>query len=399
VNVLVVSHLYPYPGHERRLFVHEQNRALKERGVRLTVVSPTGMTPRPLQVSERLVRRGQTPKEAVLDGIPVWYPRAPILPRRLLLSRSGDLFFLAVRRRLERLRGQRFDLVHAHQALPDGACAQRLAAALGLPYVVTVHGRDVNYHLPHGGAVARRTSAALAGAAAVIGVSRAVTRRLAPYVAAEKLHTINNGVIGAGRQVPPADTLPGATLLLSVGNLIPSKGHHTVLEALAQLTQARSDLQYAIVGEGVERRALAAHARRLGIAELVHFLGYLPHERALGVMARADLFVLPSSPEGFGLVYVEAMSQSTPVIACEGEGPEDFIRHGENGYLVPRGDAATLARVVAEALADDERRARLGAAGRATVTDLTWSRNAELTERLYAQIAPRPGANSAKGAM
>ena len=121
VKVLVVSHLYPSPGVERHLFVHEQNLALRDLGRRVSAsVSPTPYAPRVLWRDPRQRRRGQKPRHAVRDGIAAEYPRVPQPPRRLLFDRLGDLAYPVVRRAAV-ARGGGVDLVHAHQALPDGA--------------------------------------------------------------------------------------------------------------------------------------------------------------------------------------------------------------------------------------------------------------------------------------
>jgi teichuronic acid biosynthesis glycosyltransferase TuaC len=386
MKVLVVSHLYPSPGYDRHLFVHEQVKALRDAGAGVRVVSPTAMAPRLSWLSPQMRRRGQTPPTAIRDGVLASYPRVPVLPRRLLFSRSGDLYYLGMRRELPALRQEGGQVVHAHQALPDGAAGQRLAHALGVPYVVTVHGADVNVALPGGGAVAVRVAKVLADAAAVVAVSGAVARRLTGYVAPERLHVINNGLVGAGEPAPPAEFVGSAPLMLSVGHLIASKGHVAVLEAMAAVTDELPGLEYAIVGEGVCEAALREQARGLGLAARVHFLGRLAHSDVQRLMARTDLLVLPSSPEGFGLVYTEALAQGTPVVACRGEGPEDYVRDGENGFLVPPRDAAAVAEALRRAFADPQRLRQMGEAGRASVAGLTWQRNAERHMQLYEQI-------------
>ena len=386
MKVLVVSHLYPSPGYDRHLFVHEQVKALKEAGAGVRVVSPTAMAPRVTWLNPQMRRRGQTPPSAIRDGVLASYPRVPVLPRRLLFSRSGDLYYLGMRRELAALRQEGADVVHAHQALPDGAAGQRLAQALGLPFVVTVHGADVNVALPGGGAVATRVARVLASADAVVAVSGAVARRLIGLVAPERLHVINNGLVGAGAAAVPAELAGSAPLIVSVGHLIASKGQAAVLEAMAAVTDQLPDLEYAIVGEGGCEAALREQARALGLAARVHFLGRLAHADVQRLNARAGLFVLPSSPEGFGLVYTEALAQGTPVVACGGEGPEDFVRDGENGFLVPPRDATAVAEALRQAFADPQRLRHMGEAGRVSVAGLTWQRNAEQHLALYTQI-------------
>ncbi len=385
MKVLVVSHLYPSPARAGSLFVHDQVLALRELGVEVSVVSPTPYTPRPLRVNDRLRARGATPATAVIDGVAVEYPRVVMPPRRLLAHRQGDLIYRGLRTLLPSLRRDGPDLIHAHQAFPDGASARLLAADLGVAYVVTVHGADVNANLARQGPVRHRTRRALDGAAAVMAVSSAVSRRLGDVVAGERLHTVPNGVT-VHAQVTPSELLPGRPLVLSVGNLYASKGHATVLAALARLGTRRRDIAYVVVGDGPERRRLKAQARALGLTEQVVFLGWRPHDDVLRLMARADTFVLPSAPEGFGLVWAEAMAQGTPVVACRGEGPEDFVTDGVSGLLVPPGDADAVAAAIARLLDDHAFAARLTRAGRTAVAALTWQRNAERQLEIYERV-------------
>jgi glycosyltransferase involved in cell wall biosynthesis len=386
VRVLVVSHLYPSPGVERHLFVHEQILALRELGVEARVLSPTPWVPRILRRDERQKRRGQKPRRAVRDGIPAEYPRVLQPPRRLLFDRLGDLAYYDVRR-LPSLRAGGCDLLHAHQALPDGALAQRLAADLGVPFVVTVHGADVYQHFRHGGAVERRAKDVLAHADAVMANSSAVAGLLAGVVTPERLTVVLNGTTGLGREVEPAaDYLPGVPLVLTVGYLIERKGLRELVAAVGRLRAGGRRVNLVVVGDGPLRGALAAQAAADGVADAVHFLGRVPHERVLALMARADVFALPSWDEAFGLVYTEAMAHGTPVIAGKGEGPEDFIDDGVSGYLAPVRDAEALAGIIARVLDDPVAAATVGAAGKAAALALSWERNARLTLGVYEKV-------------
>jgi len=386
VKVLVVSHLYPTPARASSLFVHDQVVALRELGVAVSVVSPTARTPRLPALSARLRARAATPATATIDGVTVEYPRVVVPPRRILQHRQPVTFYRALRALTPRLRGAGLDLVHAHQAFPDGAATRLLAADLGLPYVVTVHGADVNANLVGDERVRRATARALADAAAVMAVSGAVAGRLAGVVPARRLHVVPNGV-ATQEPVAPSALLPDRRVVLSVGNLYASKGHATVLGALTRLGAPYADVTWVVVGDGPERRRLKAEARRLGMTERVLLLGWRPHDEVLALMARADAFVLPSAPEGFGLVYAEALAQGAPVVACCDEGPADFVVDGESGLLVPPGDEAAVAAAVARLLDDRDEAARLAAAGRRAVGEFTWRRNATCQLEIYEEVA------------
>lgn len=386
MKILVVSHLYPSPGVERHLFVHEQILALRDLGVDVRVLSPTPYAPRFLWRDPRQRRRGQKPRRSVRDGIVCEYPRVFQPPRRVLFDRLGDIAYHCVRR-LPSLRSEAYDLVHAHQALPDGALAQRLAADLGVPYVVTVHGADVYQGFKLGGAVERRAKNVLVAADAVMANSSAVAGLLGGVVPSERLTVVLNGTTGLGRTVEPADDyLPGEALVLTVGYLIERKGVADLIDAIGMLRRAGRRVHLAIVGDGPLRGVLGAQAHAQGVADAVHFLGRVPHARVLALMARCDVFALPSWDEAFGLVYTEAMVQGTPVIAGKGEGPEDFVTDGVSGYLVPVRDARALTGIIAQVLDDPSGAAAVGAAGKVAALALDWGRNARLTHEVYQRV-------------
>jgi glycosyltransferase involved in cell wall biosynthesis len=386
VRVLVVSHLYPYPGVDRHLFVHEQCVALRGLGVELHVISPTPWIPRVLWSNSRMKRRGSKPRRAVREGIVAEYPRFPQPPRRILFDRLGDFAYHRLRR-LPSVAEGRYDVIHAHQALPDGAVAARLSGDLGVPYLVTVHGVDVHRGLAREGPVARRITGVLQGAGAVVAVSGVLARRLTEAVPGADVHVVHNGVPAGLHRAAPADYLPGRRVVLAAGRLVEGKGFEHVLEALARLRGEHDDVHGVIVGEGVLSRRLAVRAAELGLADRVAFPGRLEHDELLRMMARADVFALPSAPEGFGLVHLEAMTQGTPVIGCLDQGPSDFIEDGVSGHLVAYGDVDALTHAVAGILADPSRARSLGEAGRRVAEGLTWERNARRMLDLYERCA------------
>ena len=158
--------------------------------------------------------------------------------------------------------------------------------------------------------------------------------------------------------------------MLTAGYLIERKGIRELIAAVGRLRRDGRRVHLAIIGDGPLRGALAAQAEADGVADAVHFLGRVPHARVLALMARANVFALPSWDEAFGLVYTEAMAQATPVIAGKGEGPEDFIEDGVSGYLAPVRDAGALAGIIAGVLDDPATAAAVGEAGQAAAPRL-----------------------------
>jgi glycosyltransferase involved in cell wall biosynthesis len=175
----------------------------------------------------------------------------------------------------------------------------------------------------------------------------------------------------------PADERPSGTslrrelglgrrerLLLSVGRLVPQKGHAYLLDAMPEILRRVPDCHAAIVGhaQSAYGRLLRARVAARGLATRVHVVGY--RDVGTAALAEADVFVFPSLWEGFGLAVVEAMAAGVPVV-CTDTGPlPEVVGHGECGILVPPRDATALAAAVVRVLESPALAARLGEAGR-----------------------------------
>ncbi len=172
---------------------------------------------------------------------------------------------------------------------------------------------------------------------------------------------------------------------MTVGHLVARKRHADVLRALAVLGDRYPTLRYRVIGDGPERTALEGLAARLGVAERVDFLGQLPHEQALEQARGCTLFVMPSTEEAFGVVYIEAMAGGLPAIGCRGEpGPEEIAAAGDGFVLVPPGDIERLTQRIDELLVDPHRMREAGERARATVAaNFTWERCGEETLAAY----------------
>ena len=156
-------------------------------------------------------------------------------------------------------------------------------------------------------------------------------------------------------------------VILSVGNLIPIKGHDLAIRAVAALAEKYPSIRIEIIGEGPERDYLSSVSRNLGIQDRVRFLGRKSRLDVSVAMKRCAIFMLLSRYEGLGCVYLEALASAKPVIACRGQGIEDVIRNGQNGFLVDPDDPGEAIRVMSSLLADKSLRRTIGNNGRRTV--------------------------------
>jgi len=142
-------------------------------------------------------------------------------------------------------------------------------------------------------------------------------------------------------------------VLVAIGRLVPQKGFAVLLDAMAKVIRRR-EAQLVVLGEGVLRKSLEKKAQELGISEYVLFPGFISNPYP--VLKHADIFVLSSFYEGFGIVLLEAMACGTPVIATNCHwGPAELLKDGEAGMLVPPGDPELLADAVLKMLEDPEK--------------------------------------------
>jgi glycosyltransferase involved in cell wall biosynthesis len=171
-------------------------------------------------------------------------------------------------------------------------------------------------------------------------------------------------------ELPPREELKrsfgldGATLAFA-GRLTAQKSLRLALDAVA----AADGVRFVIAGDGPDRVLLEAHARELGIADRVSFLGPQPRQRIVELFHAADATILSSSWENFPHTVVEALAVGTPVLAMEAGGVGEVVHDGVNGLLVAAGDADALAEAVRRYFADEQLRERLRAAAVASVAE------------------------------
>jgi glycosyltransferase involved in cell wall biosynthesis len=312
------------------------------------------------------------------------------VPGNLGLPTAGAFLAAGVLRSVREMhRVRAFDLIHAHGALPSGHAAMLIGRKLGIPYVVSVHGLDAFSENQAGRAVSgwcRRVSERVYGSAqAVICISEKVRKQLGQNFSG-KSKVVYNGV--DEEMFRPGTDLESARTVLSVGNLIPIKGHALLLRAFARVVELVSDCSLEIFGDGPERADLIRLARDLGVDKWVSFQGRQSREKIAEAMQRCAVFALPSAYEGLGCVYLEAMASGKPAIGCRGQGIEEIIEHGKDGFLISPGSEPELGDSLKMILLNDELRRRMGASARSMVVQRhTLSHQArELTE-VYRECA------------
>jgi glycosyltransferase involved in cell wall biosynthesis len=163
-----------------------------------------------------------------------------------------------------------------------------------------------------------------------------------------------------------SDTAP---VILYTGRLAPEKGLPHLLHAFAKVAAACADATLALVGDGPEREALTGQAQRLGIYDRVRFIGRVAPSEVAAWLQLADVFALVSPSEGFSCSLSEAMSVGVPAVVTDIPANRQLVSDGEQGRLVPYGDAEAIADAILEIVHDSAKRRRMGDSARQLVIE------------------------------
>ena len=390
LRLLTFTTLYPHAGLPNQgVFVENRLRQLVATGqVTSTVLAPVPWFPSRHPRFGSWARFARAAHEETRHGLRVLHPRYAVIPKVGMAAAPAALYTAAKRAVLRLMRqGQTFDLIDGHYLYPDGVVAVALGRRFSLPVVMTARGSDVT-QLPDFAVPRRMIRGAMARADAMISVSAGLKRAMVALGAeADRVTVLRNGV-DLVQFRPPEDRpalrqalqMQGPTLL-SVGNLIPRKGHHHAIEMLAHLP----DWHLVIVGDGPERGRLDALAMRLGVADRVRMMGAQPHAALGRYYGAADLLVLASSREGWANVLLEAMACGTPVVASNIPGNDEVVQDRAAGLIVgentPAGFAAAVRAVWANPPARD--------AVRAYAESFSWEATSAGQLRVFAQAQDR----------
>lgn len=318
------------------------------------------------------------------------------------------LFFWGQRRALRQLlRGEDFDAINAHWAIPQGLIATSLRTTNRPPVIATCHGGDV--YPFHGSPLKPLLNAALRRSTKVVPVSRELTvlcqGLLGSSAPKDKVSTVPMGVslpsYENARAAPEIASLKaeGVFTAMFVGRLVEKKGVKSLLDALKLLRSddnTRHPLKLAIVGDGVDREFLESYAADGDLGDSVKFLGWRSHTDLPHLLAAADVCVVPSvhadtnDKDGLPVVLLEAAASETTIIASEIAGIPDFISHRKNGLLFPPGDVKALADHLRLVITDRALARKLAQQAREDVKAFEWQVIAEKYADIIQQAIKAP---------
>jgi N-acetyl-alpha-D-glucosaminyl L-malate synthase BshA len=270
---------------------------------------------------------------------------------------------------------ERLDLLHAHYAIPHSISGylarEMLRGRHPLPVITTLHGTDITLvgrdpsYLPV-------TRFAIAESDGVTAISQYLSRATCENFRLSSVRVVPNFVDvdyytpGSAPALRERLAPGGEKLIVHISNFRAVKRVTDCIEIFARVArEARARL--VMVGDGPDAGAAAALADRLGVADGVVFVGKQP--RVVDYLAAADVLLLPSQTESFGLVALEALSCEVPVVASRVGGLPEVVDEGVSGYLRPVGDVDGMAEASLRILTDDALAARMGRAGRASAIE------------------------------
>ncbi len=340
----------------------------------------TALTDRGVEVTAYLLK-GDYP-----DDLAFRVEQVPFVPLPRLTAGQYVSFSLAAGRRVSRAD---HDVVHGHSMYGWGA-----ALSGARPMVVTCHGTQLNEyratrqttrdpnHTTTDYISYRMERYAARKADRVIAVSEENRRDVVDQygIPEDRMRVIPNGI----RPERFHAASPEGPTILFVGRLHQRKGVDNLLRAMPAVLERVPEARLLVAGSGEREAQLKALKGELDLGDAVEFLGFVADDDLPDLYARATVFTMPSLYEGFGIVMIEAMASSVPVVAFNTGGAPEVIEEGVNGHLA---DPDTLADRLARVLEDPAAAAAMGRRGRQLVEDrYSWEAVARQTVAVYEEV-------------
>jgi glycogen(starch) synthase len=297
-----------------------------------------------------------------------------------------------------------FDVVHGHDWLV-AAAGDHLAKRFGTPLAVTIHATEFGRHQ---GWVDKHPQSHIHGierwmanrAEQVIACSAYMRDHISDVygIEEERIAVIPNGIDTADLQ--PADeeemrqlrlqfAQPTEQLVLLVGRLVYEKGFQVALEAMPRVIDALGNVRFLVAGSGTHEQELREQATALGLDDHGSFLGWIGDDVLHTLYRIADLVVVPSIYEPFGLVALEAMASGCPCLVADTGGLREVVPHEEVGLRFRSRDPHSLADFAIRVLSDEELASRLVADAYGHVRSFDWGDVAEQTLAVYERLVSR----------
>lgn len=277
------------------------------------------------------------------------------------------------------------EIIHANTLGFDSEIGAWMKKRLACPLVVTTHGSDSRIPLEKG--KGKQLHRWMKHADTVVCVSRILQKKLLDIDPEADIRVIHNGF--NVKSLKSDSISPKKYSVIQVGNLIPSKRVDDTIRAVALVKKHFPEITLTIVGQGTEKTKLLKLCEALEMADSVTFTGQIDNDKVLEMLAESEYYVMVSSPEGFGIVYLEAMASKCLTIGAKNEGIEDLIRSGENGFLLPVGRPEIIAETLLWAIRHPKESKKIAENGYSCAIEHTWEYNAREYLMLFCTLTEK----------
>jgi len=348
-SVLLITNAYPdFDTSYRGIFIKKMATLLQKEGYEITVVTP------------KIYKKSKYFENQ--DGIKVYrfpffsgnkplieYEKVPYL-RMILYYFTG--FFLTIYVAIKtRSRG-----IHVHWAIPTGVIGAMVNLLLRGPFIVTIHGSDLRLAMERQGLLRRLFVFVCKRGNHLSCVSEVQRKKMEAVGFREKnITVIPMGVDDAfveARKKRNDKTENQSFTILSNRNLLPIYNLSLLIQSIPLVLKEEPETKFLIAGNGLEREKLEKEAKDLNVDKSVQFLGSVPHEAMPDLLTKADIYVSTSLYDGTSVSLLEAMTAGVFPIVTDITSNREWIRDGENGFLVPFNDEQYLASKIIDAIRD-----------------------------------------------
>lgn len=274
----------------------------------------------------------------------------------------------------------KYDILHAHWLLPDGLMAYRLYQKYGVPYVLTMR---KEYHFLENQQTRILAKKIIANASAVTTLNgRMYTLLKDKYSFNTSLYLIPHGVEDYFFQPPEFTENVKDVKLITISRLLDWKNIDKLIRAIAKLPNKKR-IDYTIIGEGPEKKALQSLAKKLDMEDSIHFKKTVSHEQLPEVLQEQDIFVLTSFPETFGRVYFEAMASGVPILCAQNSGVHAYIENNNAGMAANPFNVEDICEKLKKLVLNPNLRETIGEKGQNLVKKYKWGKVADAYHQLY----------------
>ena len=335
MNILIVTH-FQNDGSPTACFIHEQLKEYIAQGHKVRVLSFV-----PILKKDYKSRRISTIVDnCIIDGIEHVYLRFISISKYGVRYQNGIMAIISVFVMKNRIfRDFKPDIIHAHTIGVDSTVASFLKRYFYCPVIATVHGSDFTIPVKKG--YMSEVKKWCDSVDLLVAVSANLQKKILEIGTTTRVKSVLNG-FALNQAVYRSPLENKQCSLLQVGNLVHCKHVDTTIKAFAEIKKLYTAATLTIVGDGQEKKNLQQLCQQLDIQGSVVFTGKIENAAVLKLMSETQFYIMISAPEGFGIVYLEAMASGCITMGTNGQGITELIQDGENGFLVNEGDVEAI---------------------------------------------------------